>query len=131
MDTVACLVGGAALIACAVGLTYLRPPNWQEDGELLDEHQRAIEYWARVQRVVRQLNNGLLGIIGGAIMASVFVPRGRVWMLLWGVILVMLLICILFAMIDAFSSMASYRRALPEAARRSFAEIAQQSDHSE
>ena len=120
MEIFACLIGGAALIACGMALSRLRPPDWQSDGELTEIHQRAIARWAVLQRVVRIMNNSLLGIIGGAIMASVFVPHGRVWMLLWCAILVLLLVCILFAMIDAFSSLAGYRRALPEAARRSF-----------
>jgi hypothetical protein len=119
MEIIACITCGTTLIVCAFALTYLRAPNWQEDGELLEEHQRAIERWAKLQRRVRQLNNSLLGIIGATMIGSIFVPRGRGWLVLWSAILVLLLFCILFAMIDAFSSMAAYRRALPEAARRS------------
>lgn len=118
MEIFACVSCGLTLIACSIGLTFLRAPNWQEDGELLEEHQRAIERWAKLQRRVRQLNNALFGLIGAAMIGSIFVPRGRSWLVLWCAILVLLLFCILFAMVDAFSSMAAYRRALPEAARR-------------
>ncbi len=119
VEVTACILGGVALIGCSLALTRLRPPDWQSDGELTAPHQRAIARWAGLQRVVRLLNNGLLGFIGAAIMATVLVPHGRAWMVLWCAILVLLLICILFAMIDACSSLAGYRRALPEAARRS------------
>ncbi len=120
MELVACLVGGLCLIACGLGLFRLHPPNWQNDGDLTDDHRRAIQRWSGVQRVVRAMNNSLMILIGCLIASTGFVPHGRAWMLLWGGVLVMLLVCILFAMIDAFSSLAGYRRALPEAARRSF-----------
>ena len=120
MLTVACVIGGLCLIGCGFGLSRLRPPNWEIDGELAEVHHKAITRWSSFQRIVRLLNNSLIMIIGALMIASTLVPRGREWMLIWFAILVLLLICILFAMIDAFSSLAGYRRALPEAARRSF-----------
>ena len=120
MEFAACLIGGLGLMICGAALFWLRPPNWKNDGELLDIHRTVIERWALLQRIVRWLNNSLLIAIGGMIAATAFVPHGRVWMVLWSVILLLLMIAILFAMIDAFSSLAGYRRALPEAARRSF-----------
>lgn len=120
MEFIACLAGGIALMVCGVALFWLRPPNWQSDGDLVDQHRVAIQRWARVQIAVRWANNVLLVAIGGLIAATAFVPHGRTWMLFWSGILLLLLVCILLAMIDAMSSLAGYRRALPEAARRSF-----------
>lgn len=115
-----CIVGGFLLIGAAYGLSRLRPPNWHADGDLSEEPQLSIARWAKIQRVVRLLNNSLIALIGIAIIASAFVPHGRSWMLLWSAILLLVLTCILFALLDAFSSLSGYRRALPEAARRSF-----------
>lgn len=120
MEFAVCILAGLCLIGSGAYLFKLRPPNWTSDGDLTAEHLKVIERWAGVQRIVRFLNNSLLILIGVAICSVAFVPHGRVWMLGWGLILVMLLVCILFAMIDAFSSLAGYKRALPEAARRSF-----------
>jgi hypothetical protein len=120
MEFAACLTGGLGLMICGMALFSLRPPNWKNDGELLEIHRTVIERWALLQRIVRWLNNLMLIVIGGLIAATAFVPHGQVWMLLWSVILLLLLVAILFAMVDAFSSLAGYRRALPEAARRSF-----------
>lgn len=120
MESIACIVGGLGLIACGLGLFRVRAPNWQDDGELAEEERRAIERWSKVQRIVRYLNNSLLMAIGASIAATAFIPHGRRWALAWVAIFVALLVCILLASIDAFSSLAGYRRALPEAARRSF-----------
>ncbi len=120
MEFLACIVGGAFLIVCGVGLSKLRPPDWQSDGDLADAHRSALARWSFIQRVVRLVNNSLLALIGVAIMVSSIVPHGRSWMILWSVILMLLLLSIMLAMLDALSSLASYRRALPEAARRSF-----------
>ena len=122
MEFFVCLVGGVALVGCGIALFRLRPPNWQNDGDLAGDHLKAIQWWSAIQRYVRLLNNSLLIMIGIAIAATGFVPHGQAWMLLWITILVLLLACILFAMVDAFSSLAGYRRALPEAARRSFSQ---------
>lgn len=120
MEIVACTVGGLALIGCAIALFKMSPPDWHADGDLVDSEHRALARWARVQRTVRLANNSLLAIIGLGILASSFVPRGQMWLFLWSAILLLLLVCIGFAMLDALSSVAGYRRALPEAARRSF-----------
>ena len=113
------MITGAALF-------WLRPPNWHSDGEFTEEHRLAIEKWGGIQRFVRYANNSLLILIGSIIVATAFVEHGKVWMLLWSGILMLLLLCIFLAMIDAYSSLASYRRALPEAARRSFTDAERQ-----
>ncbi len=122
MEDIACILGGSLLILAGAALSKLRPPNWLDGGEMLEGAQRSIARWSAVQRIVRKLNNGLLAIVGGIIVATAFIPHGRTWMLAWCVILALVMLCIFFAMIDAFSSLASYRNALPEAARRSFGE---------
>lgn len=116
---IACIVGGLVLIASGAMLSRLRPPDWSSDGELSDEHRRPLIRWGRFQRILRLANNALVSIIGGAIVGSAFIPRGRAWGIAWCVILALVLLTIVLAMIDAFSSLAGYRRALPEAARRS------------
>lgn len=122
MEFVACLLGGIALVGCGFGLFRLRPPNWQDDGDFGEENQRMIKRWSKFQHGVRRVNNSLMILIGSLIVTTSFVPHGRAWVLLWSLILVLLLVCILMAMLDAFSSLAGYKRALPEAARRSFAD---------
>ncbi|GAB5405317.1 MAG: hypothetical protein Aurels2KO_35480 [Aureliella sp.] len=120
MEDIACIAGGLLLIVSAYYLSRLSPPDWTESGEMLDEPQKAIARWATVQKFVRITNNVLLAVIGGAIATAAFVPHGRGWILLWCCILAAVMLCIFLAMLDAVSSLASYRRALPEAARRSF-----------
>ncbi len=120
VEDFACIIGGTLLIFCAYWLSRLSPPDWSESGEMLDEPQRAIARWTMVQKFVRTTNNILLALVGGAIASAAFVPHGRTWILLWCCILAAVMLCIFLAMLDAVSSLASYRRALPEAARRSF-----------
>lgn len=88
---------------------------------MLAEPQRAIRRWALVQKFVRRCNNVLLGILGVLIAYSAAIPRGRGWMLLWCVVLAGLTLCLFLAMLDALSSLAGYRQAVPEVARQSFA----------
>jgi hypothetical protein len=59
-------------------------------------------------------------LIGVGIAGTGMLPRGNAWLLLWFAILVALLVCILLAFLDALASLAGYKRAVPEAARRSF-----------
>lgn len=126
MESAICLIGGGLLVICGVALFWLRPPNWQDDGDLVDYHLKAIRRWGMFQRFVRFLNNLLLVSIGVLIVTTAFIPHGpedpsrRTWMSVWSIILLMLLACIILAMVDALSSLAGYKRALPEAARRSF-----------
>ena len=119
LETAACIIGGIALIACGLGLARLRPPNWQDEGELIEDEKVAILRWAKVQRFVRFLNNSIICITGLLIAVTGIVAHGQAWVILWSAILLLLMICILLAMIDAMSSLAGYKRALPEAARRS------------
>lgn len=120
MESFVCLVGGSLLAIVGIALFKLRPPNWQNDGELSEHEGRAIRRWYWVQRVVRFCNNIVIVAIGVQIAATSFIPHGRAWMAVWSVILLLLLLCIFLAMVDAMGSLAGYRRALPEAARRSF-----------
>jgi threonine/homoserine/homoserine lactone efflux protein len=120
MEFIACILGGIGLVASGLWLTRFHPPKWDQEGDTSSDEARAFLRWGSFQRVLRILTNSLLVLIGISIFSAAFVPHGRTWMLLWSVILVLLLVCILFAMIDAFSSLAGYRRALPEAVRRSF-----------
>ena len=129
VESTACIAGGICLMICGLALFRLHPPNWQNDGELAADQRLAIQRWGKVQRVVRFLNNSLLFVIGAAILVAGLIPHGRTWVLLWLAIFAGLLICILFASIDAFSSLAGYKRALPEAARRSFQEHTPDSSH--
>ena len=120
MEFTACVTGGLALIGCGIALFRLRPPNWQNDGDLLESHRTALQRWSIVQSVVRSLNNSLMILIGILITATAFLSRGELWIVMWSLVLVLLLLCIVLAMVDACGSLAGYKRALPEAARRSF-----------
>lgn len=85
-----------------------------------EEPERWLARISTIQRVIRLLNNSLLVGIGMGVFAAAFVPHGRSWILLWCVIMALAMVCLLFAMLDALTSMVGYRKALPEAARRSF-----------
>jgi len=119
MEFFACILGGLALMAVSCGLFLIRPPDWRsEEDKAANPTELTKKRFAGLQRSLRYFNNGLLMFIGGGIFASAFVPHGRGWMLLWTGILISLLLSVLLALIDALTSMAGYRRALPEAARR-------------
>ncbi|RMF45482.1 MAG: hypothetical protein D6753_00025 [Planctomycetota bacterium] len=116
----ACWLVGLALIATGIALFWVRAPNWQDDGDLLEGPRKSIQRWTRLQRAVRILNNVLVILMGALIIATTWLPPGRIWGLAWGVILLVLLVCLLLAVTDALSSLSLYRHALPEAARRAF-----------
>lgn len=118
MEFFACVLGGASVVAGGIVLFFVRPPDWQSDGEIAEDSKRVIARWSAVQRAVRVLTNSLIAMAGGGIMVAGFLPHGRVWMWLWAGVVSALLACIALAMLDALSSLASYRRAVPEAARR-------------
>ena len=129
MESIACIIAGVGLIASGLALFRLRQPNWQDEGDLSDQNRPAIEWWSNLQSFVRNANNILLILMGLMIFASSFFPHGqgsksddRTWMFMWIAILGLVLICIFLAMVDAMSSLAGYKRALPEAARRSFSD---------
>ena len=119
MQLWACLVGGAAMVISGICLFRLRPPDWQSESQLAAEaNRKVVARWSGFQRALRMTNNILIAIIGVAIMASPFVQPGKPWLLTWISILLLLLLCVLLAMLDAFSSLAGYRRVLPEVARQ-------------
>jgi uncharacterized membrane protein len=120
MEMYACLLGGAALVLSGIGLSRLAPPDWAADVDPAFDERRSIARWSVFQSRVRRFNNILLVMIGAGIAASGLIPHGNAWLVLWFAILVALLVCILLAFLDALSSLAGYRQAVPEAARRSF-----------
>lgn len=120
METFACLLGGTTLVFCGIGLSKMRAPDWSLGEDSAVQANRIIARWAKFQRSVRSLNNGLLMAMGGIMAGSGVVPHGNVWLGMWFSILLVLLVCIFLAFLDALSSLAGYREALPEAARRSF-----------
>ena len=119
MEYFACIAGGIALMGCGAGLFLVRAPAWPQDEAPTDKPHDAVTKRSGFQIGVRYLNNFLLIIAGGVIASTPFVPRGRIWMLLWAAILLLLVGCILLALIDALTSLSGYRKALPRAARRS------------
>ncbi len=119
MEMYACLLGGVALMLSGFGLSRIAPPDWSIDDAGGDASQ-SIARWSAFQWRVRRSNNFLLILIGASIAGSGLIPHGNAWLFLWFAILVALLVCILLAFLDALSSLAGYRYAVPEAARRSF-----------
>jgi hypothetical protein len=120
MEMYACLLGGAALVLSGLALSRLAPPDWAADVDPAFDEGQSIARWSAFQWRVRRWNNFLLVLIGTGIAASGLMPRGNEWLMLWFAILVALLVCILLAFLDALASLAGYKRAVPEAARRSF-----------
>jgi hypothetical protein len=120
VETAFCLISGIALVGFGFGLSRLRPPNWSADVPSSPQGHASIARWASFQRFVRAFNNILIVSIGAGIGTAGVLPHNRIWFLLWFTILVALLFCILLAFLDALSSMAGYRQAMPEAVRRSF-----------
>ncbi len=119
MNSWVCIVVGTSLITVSLLLSKLRPPEWPKDETRADVDLRR---WASFQRTVRKLNNLLLALIGVLITSTGLIAQGQAWMILWLCILLLLMIVVLLACLDAFTSMTGYRRAVPEAARRSFGE---------
>ena len=119
MEFFACIVGGLALIGCGGGLFLIRAPDWPQDASHSDSLRSSIERWSKFQRGVRFLNNIVLMLAGVVIVLTVLVPRGRVWMLLWSSVLLLLLLSILLAMIDALTSLSGYRKSLPKVTENS------------
>jgi hypothetical protein len=117
---IACLLGGAALVLSGLALSRLAPPDWGADVDPEFDEGQSVARWSAFQWRVRRSNNFLLMLIGTGIATSGFLPRGNAWIVLWAAILVALLVCILLAFLDALASLAGYKRAVPEAARRSF-----------
>ncbi len=118
MEFFACVAGGLALIGCGVGLFSMRAPSWPQDDSLSDDSRLSIARWSKLQRAVRYLNNGLLIVTGTLIFGTAWAQHGRFWMLLWAAILLMLMISVALAFLDALASLSGYRQALPHAARR-------------
>ena len=120
MEMYTCLLAGTALVLSGLALSRLAPPDWAADVDPAFDEGKSLARWSAFQWRVRRSNNILLVMIGSAIATSGMLPRGNAWLVLWFAILVALLVCILLAFLDALASLAGYKRAVPEAARRSF-----------
>jgi hypothetical protein len=118
MESALCVSGGLLTVLAALGLSYLRSPQWNDDAWSRTAKSQSIEWWAKVQRILRLCTNGLIGLIGVAVIACAFVPHGAVWMGMWAAIFLALLVTVLFAGLDAVASLVGYRRAIPESARQ-------------
>ena len=121
MESMLCITGGLVMISGAIGLAFLRPPQWMLGMDTSTKGGQSMERVIAFQRGVRRCTNILLALTGGLVFSSAFVPHGRSWMALWLLIFIALLAALMLAGLDAISSMVGYRKAIPEAARRSFA----------
>jgi hypothetical protein len=117
METIACTLGGLILIVTSLALARLKSPQWLRLGEGEQAAQRQRE---SVQSLIRRANNAVLGVTGGLIIATGWVPHGKTWMMLWGGVIIALFVAIVLAGFDACSSLVGYKRSIPEVARRSF-----------
>ncbi|GIW98104.1 MAG: hypothetical protein KatS3mg111_1437 [Pirellulaceae bacterium] len=112
---------GFLLIAVGIGLFWWRPPDWRADGRWRDQTRQSIERWMSRQRVVRRVTNGIVILIGAAIIGTTWLPQGTiVWGGLWSAILGLVCCALLLAAVDSYCSLAGYRQAVPEAAHRAF-----------
>ena len=121
METVLCIGGGLVMISGAIGLAFLRAPQWIFGIDTSTIGGRSMQRVVNFQSGVRRSTNILLGLTGGLVLCSAFVPHGRSWMALWLLIFLALLVTVILAGLDAISSMIGYRKSIPEVARRSFA----------
>lgn len=110
-EQVFCVVGGLCLIVAGVALARLRAPEWYSR-DSSEQRQHQADYISKLQRVLRWWNNRLIAAIGGLIVCTAAIPHGKHWMLAWSTIFVLLLLVILLAILDAFSSIIAYRRSL-------------------
>ena len=122
MESWGCIVIGMALIASSALLSRLRPPDWTKVGPVAPQSDASMERWSSFQRTIRLINNLLLALIGVLIGVTGLMAHTQTWMIVWLCVLLLLMIVVLLACLDAFTSMTGYRRAVPEAARRSFGE---------
>ncbi|MCC6511452.1 MAG: hypothetical protein IT423_20300 [Pirellulaceae bacterium] len=118
METALCIVGGVLTMSVAVGLSYLRSPQWHNALWEETAKTRTIAWWGGFQRHIRRCTNLLLGLIGLLVFACAFLPHGRIWMATWLVIFVALMTALFLAGLDALASMVGYRQAVPETARQ-------------
>lgn len=112
--------GGLVMIG-AIALAFVRTPQWMDHSDPASKRGQVIQRWGGIQRVIRRCINAVLGLIGALVFACAFVPQGRAWMAMWLFVFLALLTALLLAGLDAICSIAGYRQAVPEAARRSLA----------
>ena len=120
METAFCTAFGAAIVIASRWLAVIRQPDWQSDGDLLARPRKELARWATVQHNLRVVNNHTLLVIGLLIALAGWLPHNQAWAVLWGSILTLVFFVLVMAVLDAICSVVSYRKALPEAARRSF-----------
>lgn len=118
METTLCILGGLATMAVAIGLAFLRSPDWHNDSWTETAKSRSLLWWCKFQMGVRRWTNILLGLIGASVLACGIIPHGRIWMAMWLTIFVALLAVLFLAALDACLSMFGYRQAVPETARQ-------------
>ncbi|MGN6545183.1 MAG: hypothetical protein ACTHK7_09060 [Aureliella sp.] len=120
MELVLGISGGLVMLGALV-LAFVRPPQWMGDSDPASKPGQTIRRWGGFQRVIRRCINAMLGLIGALVFACAFVPQGRAWMAMWLFVFLALITALLLAALDAVCSVAGYRQAMPEAARRSLA----------
>lgn len=118
MEPLFCFLGGLTLMGCGAGLFWMPAPVWPESDSDAPSERNSAARWLKFQRTVRNSNNVLLILAGGAMAATGLVEHGKLWIWLWTAILLALLLCISLAMVDALASLSGYRRSLPQVARR-------------
>ena len=114
-------ISGGLVMLGAVALAFVRTPQWMGDADPASKRGQTIQRWGGFQRVIRRCINAMLGLAGALVFACAFVPQGRTWLAMWLFVFLALITALLLAGLDAVCSVAGYRQAVPEAARRSFA----------
>lgn len=120
MELVLAISGGLVMLG-AVALALVRPPQWIQESDPNSRRGQMIRRWGGFQRTIRHCINAVIGLAGALVFACAFVPQGRVWMAMWLFVFLALITALVLAGLDALCSVASYRQAMPEAARRSLA----------
>ena len=111
MISIACLVGGIALVVASAFLSRMQPPVWENDNVPASKNSRR---WYGVQRGIRFCNNVLMLVMGLLMIGAGLVTPGEIeFVLLWFIIGIIVLLCLLLAFADASASLLNYRRVSP------------------
>ncbi|MFO1066730.1 MAG: hypothetical protein U0892_22965 [Pirellulales bacterium] len=128
MEMIACIVIGSSLILGSIALAFLRRPEWVPEGESAPIAGEAIAQCTHTQLLLRRTINLLLFLSGLMIIATGFIPHekaagvalAKTWGMLWAGVILLLLVVLVLACFEAGSTIVGYRRAIPDAALRSF-----------